>query len=160
VETIEVSDVRCTAGAYLSRRRTPPHVWIQISPSFANNSNRAPYFPPWVPPFANMPSYTQESSNISATYNSPAGQSDFAHSIPAPQSKDDGSIPVEAKSKYLSDLRTASKKLQEDINKFLTQKMEEDKKAAGQGLQNGVSKKKTQDELEEENYGEENVDET
>ena len=98
------------------------------------------------------------SANLSATYDSPSGHKDFLHSIPAPQIKGDGSIDVQQKTNYLSELRVSSKKLQEDINKFLTEKMEEDKKTAIQHGQNGVSTQKSKDDLEEENYGEENAE--
>lgn len=64
---------------------------------------------------------------------------------------------------YLSELRTSAKQLQEDVNVFLTKKMEEDKATAGRegvvgsapGDKKGVEK--SRDEIEEENYGEEEV---
>ena len=72
-----------------------------------------------------------------------------------------GSGSVEDKTAYLSELRTSTKKLQEDINAFLTQKMEEDKLHAvtngGNGQEKGAGKK-TMDEVDEEKYGEEEVE--
>ncbi len=107
-----------------------------------------------------MPGTTERSSaRLSAVYETPSGLKDFAHTIPTPQVKNEGSVETEAKSKYLSELRASTKNLQEDINKFLTEKMEEDKKAASQNSLDDVSKQKSKDELEEENYGEENGEE-
>ncbi|KAF7163571.1 hypothetical protein CNMCM5623_008420 [Aspergillus felis] len=56
---------------------------------------------------------------------------------------------------YLSELRSLVPKLQEEINVFLTERMEEDKKEAeAQGRQLSAKEAK-----EEENYGEEVVEE-
>jgi hypothetical protein len=103
---------------------------------------------------------TKESptASLSATYDSPSGHSDFTYTVSTPPVKNDGSMDVKAKTTYLSELRASTRRLQEDINKFLTEKMEEDKKAAGQDGPNGASKQKSKDELEEENYGEENAE--
>lgn len=108
-----------------------------------------------------MPDITEtQKANLSATYDSPSGHKDFVHTISTPQVDNNGAAATAGKTKYLSELRTSTKKLQEEINKFLTEKMEEDKKAVGEEGQNGTSKQKSEDELEEENYGEENMDET
>ncbi|KIX97228.1 uncharacterized protein Z520_07343 [Fonsecaea multimorphosa CBS 102226] len=93
---------------------------------------------------------------LAATYDSPSGSRNFEYSISTPEIEEDGKLSAEAKTKYVSELRASSKKLQEDINKFLTEKMEEDKKKPGQNSGNGTTKEKSKDELEEENYGEEN----
>ncbi|OAP59715.1 hypothetical protein AYL99_07013 [Fonsecaea erecta] len=93
---------------------------------------------------------------LTATYDSPSGSRHFQNTISAPKHDEDGSLSVEAKKKYVSELRASSKKLQEDINKFLTEKMEEDKKQIGKDSENGTPKERSKDELEEENYGEEN----
>ncbi|KAH0841352.1 hypothetical protein AYO21_04947 [Fonsecaea monophora] len=93
---------------------------------------------------------------LTASYNSPSESKHFQYTITAPQTQDDGSLSAEAKTKYVSELRASSKKLQEDINKFLTEKMEEDKKQTGQHSEDSTLKQKSKDELEEENYGEEN----
>jgi hypothetical protein len=57
------------------------------------------------------------------------------------------------KTSYLSELRANSKKLQADINAFLTAKMAEDK--AREADTTSTAKAKADDEREEENYGEE-----
>lgn len=108
-----------------------------------------------------MPDITgSQKASLSATYDSPSGHKDFVHTIPTPQVDSNGSADTTGKTKYLSELRTSTRRLQEDINKFLTEKMEEDKKAVGEAGDNSTSKEKSTDELEEENYGEENMDET
>ncbi|KAL1851579.1 hypothetical protein Plec18167_002721 [Paecilomyces lecythidis] len=61
---------------------------------------------------------------------------------------------VKAKSEYLSELKGLVTKLQGEINVFLTERMEEDKKAAeAQG-----NKESDKEAKEEENYGEEVVE--
>ena len=99
------------------------------------------------------------STALKATYDSPSGHQEFSHTLPTPHIDNDGAVNPRAKTKYLSELRASTKKLQEDINKFLTEKMEEDKKAAVQNDLNSASKQKSKDEQEEENYGEENAEE-
>ncbi len=79
-------------------------------------------------------------------------------SAPLPPSKTP--IPVKDKVAYLSELRASTKQLQEEINVFLTQKMEEDKAAANataaEGPEGGSKEGEddSKDELMEENYGE------
>lgn len=87
-------------------------------------------------------------------YDSPSGAQQFQHVIPSSAVEKDGSVDGPAKRNYLSQLRLSSKKLQEDINAYLTDKMEEDKRASGLQKE-GAPSQKTKDELEEENYGEE-----
>lgn len=60
---------------------------------------------------------------------------------------------VPDKTKYLSGLRAATATMQEQINKELTQRMEEDK--AREASKNGNMSKVVDDAKEEENYGEE-----
>lgn len=91
-------------------------------------------------------------TSIKATYGSPANNKVFTQTIYSPQLTD-----TKSKAAYISSLRSSTKALQEDINKFLTAKMEEDKQTAGQTATNGT-KHKARDEEEEENYGEENVE--
>ncbi|KAI1629098.1 EKC/KEOPS complex, subunit Gon7 [Exophiala viscosa] len=102
-----------------------------------------------------MPGLNDSSAVLRAEYQSPTGSKDFQHAISAPASQDTKPLDTRAKTKYLSDLRASSRKLQEDINKFLTEKMEEDKKAQGQVTTKGTSNQKAEEELEEETYGEE-----
>jgi len=89
------------------------------------------------------PESTQKS--LAASYNSPSGTKQFHHAIDNRTTD---------KTNYLSQLRASTKNLQDDINDFLTQKMEEDKKTGVEA----AAKSKTKEDLEEENYGEEVVD--
>ena len=72
---------------------------------------------------------------------------------------------VQQKTAYLSTLRVNVSQLQHDINTFLTQQMEDDKKreaaaATGEAQQGRKSKKdREREKREEEMYGEEDVDE-
>ena len=85
---------------------------------------------------------------LQATYTSPTSSETFAHTLPSAQAAS-----TTAKTAYLSALRVSVVKLQEDINGFLTSKMEEDKMlAASAGI-------KADDKAEEDNYGEERVEE-
>lgn len=113
--------------------------------------------PPAPPPFSELRRTPyiimavpnrQGKSQLTASYTSPTGTKDFEHSLPSlPQQ-----FSTEQKTSYLSALRSAVVKLQEDVNTFLTAKMEEDKvtapKVAG----------KVDDKKEEESYGEEVVE--
>jgi hypothetical protein len=84
----------------------------------------------------------------------------FSHPISAPI-PDKESTSISDKKNYLSELRDSVKMLQDQINVFLTEKMEEDKVHAGTNRDGVPVKKageKTADELEEENYGEESVE--
>ncbi|KAL2155379.1 hypothetical protein VTH82DRAFT_120 [Thermothelomyces myriococcoides] len=88
---------------------------------------------------------------LSATYTSATNEG-FDVCIPITAPVD--STTVEAKAKYLSELRQSVISLQDRVNKELTARMEEDKaqeasSAAGSGA------KAVDDEKEEENYGEE-----
>ena len=90
---------------------------------------------------------------LRAGYSSPSGKQDFAHLLSA---KCPPNASATQKTAYLSELRASTKKLQENINTFLTAKMEEDR--ARDALEKGA-KVKTRDEIEEEQYGEEVVEE-
>ncbi|KAL5000978.1 EKC/KEOPS complex, subunit Gon7 [Aspergillus recurvatus] len=94
-----------------------------------------------------------QSNRLQAQYTSPQLNRTFEHTInsAAPSPLDEN---VKVKAAYLSELRELVPALQNDINIFLTERMEEDKKAAeAQGRQ--LSEKEAK---EEENYGEEVVD--
>jgi hypothetical protein len=72
-----------------------------------------------------------------------------------------GPISVKDRTAYLCDLRKSAKGLQDEVNTFLTQKMEEDKLHATKNGPEGLGKEagtKTADEVEEGNYGEEGVE--
>jgi hypothetical protein len=84
----------------------------------------------------------------------------FSHpiSVPIPAI---GSNSTGNKIDYLSVLRTSVKTLQDEVNVFLTQKMEEDKLHTTMnrdGVQGKKAREKTTDEVEEENYGEESLE--
>ena len=90
---------------------------------------------------------------LSATYASPTNMP-FTHAekIPTPPSDK----PTD-RTAYLSSLRKATAVMQEQINKELTARMEEDKAKEAEGL-NGASKataKGADESKEEDNYGEE-----
>lgn len=105
-----------------------------------------------------MPDPGDSSAILKASYRSPTGSQEFQHVISAPATRDTQPLDTREKTRYLSDLRVSSKKLQEDINRFLTGKMEEDKRTQGQATTADSSKQIMQDELEEETYGEEAVE--
>ena len=83
--------------------------------------------------------------NLHAAYTAPDATRSFGHPIPAVSSTTHAT-----KKAHLAALQSLVPKLQEEINVFLTERMEEDKKAQGT-----VSEKEAK---EEENYGEEVVE--
>lgn len=82
-------------------------------------------------------------TNLKAEYSSPGTSKTFAHLLPS-------SYTATTKDKilYLSTLHRSVVQLQDEINTFLTSKMEDDKALA---LKAGINT----DDKEEENYGEE-----
>lgn len=88
------------------------------------------------------------SNTVLGTYVSPSGKKDFDYKIPAlpdsPTTKETAA--------YLATLRKTTLRLQNEINAFLTQRMEEDK-APASGNGNGIST--IDEQKEEDNYGEE-----
>jgi len=94
------------------------------------------------------PTDSQSKGPLTASYASPTGSKDFEHSLPSLPSQ----FSTEQKTNYLSALRSLVVKLQEEVNTFLTAKMEEDKVIAPQAAG------KVDDKTEEENYGEEVVE--
>ncbi|OLN86196.1 hypothetical protein CCHL11_04195 [Colletotrichum chlorophyti] len=95
-------------------------------------------------------SNTTATFQLSATYNSPTNEPfKYTETLSAPPSSS-----VSDKTAYLSALRKSINAAQENINKELTARMEEDK--ARDLSENGAaSKTAVDDALEEENYGEE-----
>lgn len=90
------------------------------------------------------------SAPLSAVYTAPQSAQTFEHRLTSSPSHE-----TPAKVAYLAELRHLVPTLQNDINVFLTERMEEDKKLAeAQGQK--LSAKEAQ---EEENYGEEVVEE-
>lgn len=98
------------------------------------------------------------SATLCAAYHSPSGDKVFRQSIAVPQPAQGAASDTQTKTRYLSELRSSTRILQEEVNKFLTDKMEEDKKSSGPEDRTGVAKQKADDELEEEHYGEEEVE--
>ena len=87
----------------------------------------------------------ETNTNLSVTYSSPASEPfTITNSLPAP-----ATTSVTGKTQYLSALRHAISSAQDQINKELTARMEEDKARSAEGSK-GVDEAK-----EEENYGEE-----
>ena len=97
-------------------------------------------------------SVSGKESAISATYSSPDSSSAATFKYPLPTSVLAISSMAD-KTSYLDTLRTAVVRLQEDVNVFLTRKMDDDKTARPD--QDRQSEKLEQDENE---YGEEGVD--
>lgn len=85
---------------------------------------------------------------LEAHYTSPKTTTSFAHPLNAPSIN----LSTDEKTAYLSTLRKSVSKLQEEVNRFLTQEMDRDKA----GLLEGGGK--VDDKKEEDNYGEEIVD--
>lgn len=104
---------------------------------------------------------SQSTTTLRAVYTSPqpANQTKtFQHELPSIPVVSDPAFPeaIKAKSAYLASLRQLVPKLQDEVNVFLTERMEEDKKTAEvQGTKQSEKEAK-----EEENYGEENVEES
>ncbi|PGH33686.1 hypothetical protein GX50_03513 [[Emmonsia] crescens] len=109
-------------------------------------------------------------SILHATYTAPATPSasqvqpgrthTFTHALSSslPQSPDSSDSTVE-KTAYLSELRTAVRALQTEINEFLTARMDEDNTNNRQLASGGADRTKSEREsMEEENYGEEVLD--
>lgn len=84
--------------------------------------------------------------SLRADYVSPDSSRSFDHPVASPFPSN-----TQEKVAYLADLKELVPKIQNDMNVFLTARMEEDKKSAG------VSEKEKK---EEENYGEENVEDS
>jgi Gon7 family len=84
---------------------------------------------------------------LSAAYISPTGTKTFTYAVPSISTAS-----TEDKTLYLAALRTAVPKLQDEVNEFLTKKMDEDKAKL-------VTDSKIDEKAEEDNYGEEVVEE-
>lgn len=93
-----------------------------------------------------------ESNQLKAAYSSPTGKQTFESPL-SPIT--DANRSTQEKTAYLSDLRAKTSKLQDDINAFLTQKMEEDKTLQASSGQ----KAKVDEDKEEMMYGEEDPEE-
>jgi hypothetical protein len=104
-----------------------------------------------------MASNNSSEQVLRAVYESPQPSTrTFEYQLSSPIASCDPSAEnTKVKVAYLSELRSMVPKLQDEINVFLTERMEEDKKEAeAQGRQLSAKEAK-----EEENYGEEVVEE-
>ncbi|CAH0050137.1 unnamed protein product [Clonostachys solani] len=91
----------------------------------------------------------EKKSDFTVSYSSPSNEPfTITNSIPAPSTSS-----VQDKATYLSALREAVVSAQDQINKELTDRMEQDKSRATDG--NPAAAKGVDEALEEENYGEE-----
>lgn len=91
---------------------------------------------------------TPTPTTLKAEYAAPASSKQFSYALPSCKTSS-----TKEKSAYLSALGTSVTQLQDEVNAFLTEKMEEDKTLAALVGANGDDRK------DEENYGEEVVDE-
>jgi phosphoribosylanthranilate isomerase len=97
-------------------------------------------------------SESSASAKLSADYKSPTGQHTFSYEVPAVS----GNQSTEETTDFLAKLRQSAVQMQQDINTFLTQKMDEDK--AMESTKDVQHTAKVDEDKEEDNYGEE-VDE-
>ncbi|KAL8380964.1 hypothetical protein RB595_005320 [Gaeumannomyces hyphopodioides] len=93
-------------------------------------------------------------SVVSATYKSPTNEpftatNDITTATPIPSS----TLSLEDKTKFLQDLRASVSVVQEQVNKELTRRMDEDK------VREATAGNPVDEAKEEQNYGEEVVDE-
>lgn len=99
---------------------------------------------------------TMSTTKLSATYNAPDETKDLTLDLPLVLS-DQGT--VEDKTTYLTTLRTQIANLQDNVNAFLTQKMEDDNAAASAAQNDAKDKAQLRKEqLEVDRYGEEDVE--
>lgn len=104
-------------------------------------------------------SATSDQLSLTASYTSPSNAPfTVAHELQAPPSGTTNPT-VPDKTKYLNDLRKATAAMQEQINKELTQHMEEDKAQEAAATRNGKTPKGVDEAKEEDYYGEEVVEE-
>ncbi|KAH0388375.1 hypothetical protein KCU89_g16859, partial [Aureobasidium melanogenum] len=89
------------------------------------------------------------SAHLTAVYTSPTATNTFSSPLQSAPTQPSSST---EKSQYLGDLRQKVSQLQDDINQFLTKKMDQDKAAT-----EGAASK--HEDIEEQMYGEEVVDE-
>lgn len=94
-------------------------------------------------------------TKLSATYNAPDETKDLSLDLPLVPS-DQGT--VEDKTTYLTTLRTQIANLQDNVNAFLTQKMEDDNAAAASAQDVKDKAQLRKEQLEVDRYGEEDVE--
>jgi uncharacterized phage infection (PIP) family protein YhgE len=88
------------------------------------------------------------SAHLTAVYTSPTATNTFSSPLQSTPTQHTDTI---EKSQYLADLRDKVSQLQQDINQFLTEKMDQDKAATDGAPSND-------NHIEEDMYGEEVVD--
>lgn len=106
------------------------------------------------------PSSSSRAPQLTAIYRSSNGTKEFKRSVQEPTTSSDLVTSKEEKTAYLSALRSSVTALQDEVNVYLTQKMEEDKAAekggdTGRSQENGVIDEAKEEEL----YGEELAEE-
>ncbi|ROV92024.1 hypothetical protein VMCG_09563 [Cytospora schulzeri] len=103
-------------------------------------------------------SATNDKLSLTASYTSPSNAPfNVTHELQAPPSGTTNPT-VPDKTMYLNDLRKAAATMQDQINKELTQRMEEDK-VEEEATRNGKVPKGVDEAKEEDYYGEEVVEE-
>jgi hypothetical protein len=106
-----------------------------------------------------MASSPLNTTNLKARYRSPNDEKLFDHKLKGSKDKSKEQLLTAEKAAYLANLRSSVAKLQEEVNSFLTQRMDEDKAATTGTVDMGKGKTGLDDEREEENYGEDVVNE-
>lgn len=91
-------------------------------------------------------------STLKASYTSPTTSQTFTHTLPSASASTSS---TKEKTQYLSNLRKAVVQLQDEVNDFLTVKMEDDKALARGNAAGKVDEKKEEDYYGEEGGGEE-----
>jgi hypothetical protein len=98
-----------------------------------------------------VPNSGTSNTNLSASYSSPTSAPfTITKSVAGPKSSD-----VAEKSRYLAELRSAAAAVQEQVNKELTQRMEEDKAREAASAGEDKRRNPADEAKDEENYGEE-----
>ena len=94
-------------------------------------------------------------ASLTASYTSPTVSKVFSLALPAVPTSDS----VDEKTAFVAAVRVNTSQMQDDINVFLTQKMEEDKAQEIAAAGGDLKKNAKEEEREEEMYGEEDVGE-
>ncbi|KAI9768605.1 MAG: hypothetical protein M1840_004802 [Geoglossum simile] len=106
-----------------------------------------------------MASSPLKTVNLQARYRSPNAEKIFCNGSGVSGEKPSKQPSTVEKAAYLATLRLSVAKLQDDVNAFLTQRMDEDKAAAAVGFVDMGKGKIQADDEQEENYGEEDANE-
>jgi len=98
-----------------------------------------------------MPSSESHVNALTASYTSPHTSHTFTSPLSSIAAANES---TKSKTAYMTDLRSRTSQLQDDVNAYLTQRMEEDKAREG-GVVGKKSKSARDEERLEEMYGEE-----